>query len=78
MIIIVVGMNAIDGVFANEVKSFLYLHGPEATTGLRSQFRMLHDFSLGHGLPIGSILASKRESCCRCGRRLLGVILARG
>ncbi|CAB3997256.1 Hypothetical predicted protein [Paramuricea clavata] len=58
--------------FAHEVNSLLYIcRNKNVTKGFKEQFSEFHDFTLQAGMPMATILATKREQCRRCNKTLV-------
>ena len=51
--------------FTAETKMLLHLD-PSLLLPERETFRNFHDFSVGCGQPLGTVLVSERQSCRRC------------
>ena len=61
-----------DARFASETRSLLYLYGEtKINKGLKQCFSEFHDFSVGSGCPMATILATNREVCRRCNKKLV-------
>ena len=57
--------------FTSETRSLLYLYGESNVNKSYKQcFSEFHDFSVDSGLPMASMLATNREVCHRCNKKL--------
>ncbi len=61
-----------DAQFAAETRSLLYIcKSANLMNGFKADFREFHDFTINCGMPMASILVSKRDCCRRCNKRLV-------